>query len=153
MRQSIGLLRSHPAAAALFAAALLAAACGCARSVNTPLIVDSIADLPHIREVYAGRLGELFPGISRESALEIFPEARPVAVREGVDAWEVALVQTFYLRGDPQSNLAFTEGLEHHALRFDRQSVWLYFKDDRLLAWDDPQTWPREADVKVEDWR
>jgi len=127
--------------------------CGCAGSLDRPAVVDSIDELPEIRDRYSGRLGELFKGMSRESVMDIFPEAEPVALRQGVDAWEVIMVQTYVLRGDPESNLAFSDGLATNTVRFDRQSIWLYFKADRLLSWDDPQNWPRDGDVRVEDWR
>lgn len=144
-----------PVAPALLVLSVLPAffCCGCAGSLDRPAVVDSIDELPDIRDRFSGRLGELFKGMSRESVLDIFPEAEPVALLEGIDAWEVAMVQTYVLRGDPESNLAFSDGLATNSVRFDRQSIWLYFKGDRLLSWDDPQIWPREGDVKVEDWR
>ena len=145
--------RSFTAALRVLCVAAAFFCCGCAGSLDRPAVVDSISELPDIRDRFSSRLGELFKGMSRESVLDIFPEAEPVALREGVDAWEVVLVQTYVLRGDPESNLAFSEGLATNSVRFDRQSIWLYFKADRLLSWDDPQTWPRDGDVKVDDWR
>ena len=62
------------------------------------------------------------------------------------------MIQTYVLRNDSGSNLAYGQGLEGARVRFDRQALWLYFRDGRLAAWDDPQTWPADGDVKVHGW-
>ncbi len=125
---------------------------GCAPDRSRVIIVDDPAELPSIEDVLADELLRLAPGTPLHRLRDVLPDAEYVASREGVQAWRVVRVRQYVVRGEGVSNLAFSETEGRPGVRLDRQELWIYVQDDKVLAWGWPHQWPNRREITVQDY-
>lgn len=136
--------------AVFLSAVILITTSGCATAPTGATIVDDPSDLPSIQAKYANRLGEMDIGMRLEEFQRLFPEAYVGGQNRHTTAYEIVDIQKYVTQEDiDRQNLVWGAGSPNP--RSNKQVLWFYFYQDRLVRWGRPQDWPERPDLIIEE--
>jgi hypothetical protein len=122
---------------------------GCATAPKGAEIVERASQLTPIQEVYSERLRQVSIGMNLQNYLRVFPESYPGGQSGGTTAYELSRKADYVTSYDiTMQNILW--GVGSPRAKTERQVLWFYFYDGKLIKWGNPGDWPPAPDTIIE---
>jgi len=122
---------------------------GCATPPKGAELVDRPDQLTPIQQVYADRLAQVNTGMDLQEFQNIFPESYVGGQSGLTTAYELTREAQYVTQSDIDRQ-NFLWGAGSPRAKSERQTLWFYFYDSKLVKWGRPGDWPKEPDTIIE---
>ena len=129
---------------------------GCATIPKGAVLVNGPEELPTIQREKAELLAKLSIGMPLSEFKNIFPEAYLAGQSNETIAYEIVSIYKYVTQHDIDNRNIYLFWLgpvgvgREVAARTEKQILWFYFYDNRLVQWGHPQDWPKRPDIVFE---
>lgn len=122
---------------------------GCATAPEGAELVERASQLTPIQEVYSERLRQVSIGMNLQNHLLVFPESYVGGQSGGTTAYELTR-KAKYVTTDDIDRQNYIWGAGSPRAKTERQVLWFYFYDGKLIKWGNPGDWPPTPDTVIE---
>jgi hypothetical protein len=123
--------------------------CGCATAPKGVELVERASQVTPMQQIYSKQLSQIKTGMHLEKFLTIFPESYVGGQSGNTTAYELTHMAKYVTNDDiDRQNIMWGAGSPR--AREERQTLWFYFYNDKLVKWGKPGDWPPAPDKIIE---